>query len=466
MHEAGFLHLSAIDLGLMGLFAGLILLLGFWRPAESFGKFIMAGRNLSGPAFVMSLVCSWYGGILGISEYSYTYGLSNWFVFGVPYYLYALIFALVLARKARRSELLSLPDRFQLAYGTSAAKLCGMILFVTAMPAAYLLMLGKLIEWMLGWSYHVSLLAGAALSTLYLFRGGLSSVVRIHVLQFLTMYIGFAVLVVMLYLEFGGLEFIRAGVPPELLTPTGGQPLAAVLVWYVIASTTLVEPLFYERAFATRSEKIVLPGILVAILCWAVFDFMTTTTGLYARTILGQIDSPVFAFPELAKQFLPSGLFALFLAALIATVASSVDSFIFIAGAALGRDVLARGKELEESGTKRYVQIGSALAIVCAVALAWFSDSVISLWYSIGSITAPALLFPALLAWFAKRPPTQRVAIIGMSLAGGVALFWRMSSFWTADGSYWFGIEPIFVGLGLSAVVLSFGKLGLGNKHA
>lgn len=454
MKVAGIAQISAVDLALLVLFAGVILLLGFWRPAKSLGKYMMADRSLSGPAFVMSLVCSWYGGILGISEYSYTYGLSNWFVFGVPYYLYALVFAVILARRVRHSELLSLPDRFQLAYGTHAAKLSGAILFLTAMPAAYLLMLGKLLEWMTGWSYHVSLVTGAALSTLYLFRGGLSSIVRIHLIQFAAMYIGFAVLVIVLALNHGTIDFIRDRVPAELLTPTGGQAIGAVLVWYVIASTTLVDPLFYERSNAARSERIVLPGILVAILCWAIFDFLTTSTGLYARALLGNIDSPVFAFPELARQYLPSGLLALFLAALFATVASSIDSYIFIAGAALGRDVLARGKGLSEQQTKRYVQIGSAQALVAALTLAWFSDSVIELWYLIGSISAPALLFPALLAWFATRPPHKTAVVLSMYAAGLLALLWRGSAFLTSDGAYWLDCEPVFAGLSASAVIL------------
>ncbi|MCB1060861.1 MAG: sodium:solute symporter family protein [Calditrichaeota bacterium] len=451
MH-GGLAHASWIDLVIVAVSVGAVFAAGLWKRAGEYSDYLIAGRRLSLPAFAMSLITSWYGGILGVSEYSYSYGLSNWFVFGVPYYLYALIFALILAKKARRSELMSLPDRFESAYGKGAARVCGGIIFLTTMPAAYLLMLGKLIEWMFGWPYHVSLLVGTAVSTLYLFRGGLASVVNTDKIQFVFMYVGFAVMVAMLYQHHGGLEFIRANVSSDLLTPTGGQAIGAVLVWYVIASTTLVEPLFYERAFAARSEKFVLPGIVIAILFWAVFDFMTTATGLYARAILGSIDSPVFAFPELAARVLPVGLFGLFLAALVAVVASTIDSYTFIAGAALGRDVLGRN---QSQNKLKLLKVGGALGLLTALALAWFSDSVIELWYSIGSITAPALLFPALLAWFSKSPPKANIATTAMLLAGGTALLWRLSSFWSATGDYWLGVEPIFVGLAVSVLVLT-----------
>jgi SSS family solute:Na+ symporter len=449
--SGGLAHASWIDLAIVAVSVGAVFATGLWKRAGEYSDYLIAGRRLSLPAFAMSLVTSWYGGILGVSEYSYSYGLSNWFVFGVPYYLYALIFALILAKKARRSELMSLPDRFEFAYGKSAARLCGGIIFLTTMPAAYLLMLGKLIEWMFGWPYHVSLIVGTAVSTMYLFRGGLASVVNTDRIQFVFMYTGFAVMVAMLYQQYGGLEFVRANVSPDLLTPTGGQAIGAVLVWYVIAATTLVEPLFYERAFAAKSEKLVLPGIVIAIVFWALFDFMTTATGLYARAILGTIDSPVFAFPELAAKILPVGFFGLFLAALVAVVASTIDSYTFIAGAALGRDVLARK---QNGDNLKLLKLGGAVGLLFALALAWFSESVVELWYSIGSITAPALLFPALLAWFSKGPPRQSITITAMLFAGIAALVWRLSSFATESGDYWLNIEPIFVGLLVSAGIL------------
>ena len=40
--------------------------------------YLVAGRAVTLPAFVATLVASWYGGILGVGEYSYRYGISNW----------------------------------------------------------------------------------------------------------------------------------------------------------------------------------------------------------------------------------------------------------------------------------------------------------------------------------------------------------------------------------------------------
>ena len=47
----------------------------------------------------MTLVSTWYGGILGVGEFSYRYGISNWVIQGVPYYVFALFFAFLLAKR-------------------------------------------------------------------------------------------------------------------------------------------------------------------------------------------------------------------------------------------------------------------------------------------------------------------------------------------------------------------------------
>ena len=67
------------------------------RPASGAVDYLVAGRRLTLPAFVATLVSTWYGGILGVGEYAWRHGLSNWLVFGVPYYLYAAVFAFLLA---------------------------------------------------------------------------------------------------------------------------------------------------------------------------------------------------------------------------------------------------------------------------------------------------------------------------------------------------------------------------------
>src|SRR5437867_6078417 len=128
--------------------------------------YLVAGRRVTLPAFVATLVATWYGGILGVGEYSYRYGLSNWLVFGVPYYIGALVFAWVFSRRARKAALYTIPDLLELHYGRAPALFGALAVFITSAPAAYVLMLGTLFAAM----FHLPLapcVIGAALFSVF-----------------------------------------------------------------------------------------------------------------------------------------------------------------------------------------------------------------------------------------------------------------------------------------------------------
>ena len=164
-----------IDYGIIILYLLLLLVLGLIKRLKkdaSAADLILGGRMLTLPAFVASLVSTWYGGILGVGEYSYQYGLSNWLVFGLPYYIGALLFALFLAKKARQSQLLTIPDRLASAYGDKAAIAGSVIIFLMTVPAAYILMIGTLAQYLFGWDLWVGIVTGSAFSLVYVFTGG------------------------------------------------------------------------------------------------------------------------------------------------------------------------------------------------------------------------------------------------------------------------------------------------------
>jgi len=186
-------------------------------------EYLLAGRSLTLPAFVATTVSTWYGGILGVGEYSYTYGLSNWVVFGVPYYLYALIFALFLARRARRAAAITIPDQLRTRYGPAAALTGSVVLFVMTAPAAYLLSLGILLGQITGLPLWPAVFLGTAFSVAYIFRGGLRADVLTDKVQFVLMFLGFLILLPAAYAKLGDFAWLFSHVPAEHLSLTGGR---------------------------------------------------------------------------------------------------------------------------------------------------------------------------------------------------------------------------------------------------
>ncbi|MDH3889642.1 MAG: sodium:solute symporter family protein [candidate division Zixibacteria bacterium] len=450
--------MHVIDYSLIAAYLALLLWLGLrYRVEGGSGArdMIVGGRMLTLPAFVASLVSTWYGGILGVGEYSYNYGLSNWLVFGLPYYLAAALFAIFLARKARQTELLTIPQRLGQVYNSRTAMAGAVTVFFMTVPSAYILMLGVLCQFLFGWPAWAGILGGTLFSIVYVFTGGFKSIVRTDVLQFGLMFVGFGGLLGMLLAEYGGLDFLVASLPQTHLTWHGGNSGWYIAVWYVIALATMIEPAFYQRCYAARSPRTARRGIFISIGCWCLFDFMTTTCGLYARALLPELADPVGAYPALAQAVLPVGLMGLFALALLATVMSTVDSYSFLAASTWGHDVVPRLRKLDDQGIVRQTRIGLLLSSGLAVVLALFFRSVVDIWHALGSIGTPALLVPLFTAFVGNRRLPPRVAFVSIVTSSLLSLVWYLSKYMNIDGSYWCQVEPIFPGLLWSLVLFA-----------
>ena len=438
------------------LFLAYVVLRLFRAPARNEADFIVAGRRLTLPAFVATLVASWYGGILGVGEYGWRYGISNWLVFGVPYYIFAGVFAVFLAGRARRSRMLTLPDLLAERYGRAPALIGASVIFVMTVPAAYVLMLGVLLRMATGWPLWAGVAAGTALSVSYVFRGGLRAVVGTDVVQFLLMFLGFLVLVPACVLRYGGWEFLRTALPAGHLSGDGGLGFQAVAVWYFIAMATLVEPAFDQRFYAARSESVARRGIAVSIACWMAFDLLTTTAGLYARAVMPDLADPVAAFPALAARTLSPFWSGVFTVGLLATIMSTIDSNALLAAVTGGRDILQRRRRPDgilptesPSTSLGYIRWGLLATSALAIALALWSGSVVKLWHHMGSVGTPVLLLPVALGHAPRRPSPRRITT-AMIASGAVSLGWLA----LGRGGPWLGVEAIFPGLAVSAALL------------
>ena len=449
---------SRIDLLFLGLYLAFLIFVGFRRFTDGkndIDEYLVMGRRLALPGFVASLVSTWYGGILGVGEYSYKHGLSNWVVFGLPYYLGALLFAVFLAKRARRTMLYTIPDQLENAYDRKTSLVGALLVFVTTVPAAYVLQLGFLAETTLGIPLAYGVIGGALFSIFYIFTGGLRSDVITDRAQFILMFAGFMLMLIYLFSHYGGLSFIAGNVPPENLTLTGGRPISYILVWYFIALGTLVDPTFYQRCFAAKSERLARNGIFISIGFWALFDFMTTSTGLYARAIIPDLADAAISYPVLAFKALPGFLRSIFLLGLFATVMSTVDSITFVAGQTFGKDFVHK---IWGGDIKKLTRIGLAVAGAAAVLIAIFKQSVVAIWYDLGSISTASLLIP-LASSFSNRWRMRPNFAFAAIIAGGSAVVAWMILGYISGQDRFLGIDTIYPGLVCSAAVYLIDRL-------
>ncbi len=437
------------------LYAGTLVALSARRRGGGGVDYLLAGRKLTLPAFVATLVTTWYGGILGIGEYAWSYGISTWLVFGIPYYLAAVVFALWLAPRLRRTGAITIPDLLNRAYGRKASLTGAAAVYASTVPVAYLLMLAVLLRQVTGWSLPASVAAAAAFSALYVGLSGFRAVVRTDVLQLFLMYGGFFILLPAALNHTGGFGGLWSALPESHQSWDGGLGWQTVLVWYLIALQTVVEPAFYQRVFAARDPKTARTGVLISVGMWIVFDFFTVFSGLAARVLLPDLTDPMAAYPALADLVLSPWAAAVFTLALFATVMSTLDSYLFIAATTIGHDLSPSPQNPERE--RRQTRFGLAVSAVLAAFGALVFDSAVEVWHHVGSVVTSTLLLPVLAIHLPREwRPSSAGAVSAMVAAAVISSGWIL----TADNSgYFWGLEPLFPALGAAATCLVFDRI-------
>jgi solute:Na+ symporter, SSS family len=451
--------ISWIDIAPFGIYLAIlavIALLGLKHHESGQESLILAGRRLTLPAFVATLVSTWYGGILGVGEFSYRYGLSNWLVFGVPYYIAAALFALFLAGRARRSAELTIPDRLFHSYGTGASVAGAGIVIVVTLPVANLLMMGVLLNQLFGIPFWIGIMCSAIFSVFHVFTGGFRAVLESDYVQFTLMYVGFIILFIFAVTHLGGWSYLKTNLPAAHFSATGGNTVGYIALWYIIALLTLVDPAFYQRCFAAKSPAVARRGIFVCILFWIVFDFMTTACGLYARAYLPNLTDPMTAYPALARAILPTGVLGIFLLSVMAIVMSTVDSYVFITATTFSHDILWRFKRFDDSRMKFYTGVGLAASSVVMILLSLAFHSVVTVWHDFGSVGTAALLLPLMLSYWGNYRYSSRGALVSIVLSAMITIVAIFIPRWIGMPGYFLGIEPIFIGLAVSIIVFLF----------
>jgi SSS family solute:Na+ symporter len=437
---------------------------------KSDNDFILANRSLSLPAFVATLVTTWYGGILGVGEFTYLYGISSWVVFGLPYYIFALLFAIFIAKKVHQEKQFTIADVFYSRYGKSVGLLSSIFLLFITSPAPYILMLAFLLQLMFNISLIISLILGTAFSIVYVFFGGFRSVINTDKFQFVLIYGSFFLLFFYLINSYGGLEYLQSNVSENHLSCFGSNSIQYIVVWFFIASWTFIDPGFHQRCAAAKTNSVAKKGILISIIFWFVFDFMTVSTGLYTVAVLKNIN-PVFSYPLMAEKILPPVIKGIFFTGLLAVIMSTIDSFSFLSAITFGRDIVWRIKNQNLSKhINYYIKIGLVLTGIISIILAFLLPSVIRLWYVIGSLFIPPMLLPLLTGYFKKfqlpKMPTLIIMIVSFSISL-TSFTWGQLFVENGSPAYPFELEPFFPGFitGLGFYILFNGYNSL-KKHS
>lgn len=422
------------------------------RPKNKALDYLLMGRQLTLPLFVATLVATWYGGIFGVNEITFNYGIYNFVTQGLFWYVAYIIFAFFIAGKVAKYQSVTLPDLAGSMFGPKAAKVAAVFTFFYITPVAYVLSLGLFLNMAFGISVLQGMVIGTLFTCLYTAWGGFKSVVFSDLVQFFVMCS--AVLIVVLYSvhDFGGLSFLKANLPASHFSLTGGNGVMNTLIWGFIALATLIDPSFYQRCFAAKSPEVVKRGVLISTAIWFCFDICTTAGSLYARALLPKAE-PAEAYFFYAVQLLPGGLKGFFIAGILAIILSTLNSFLFISSNTLSFDLLRnRFKNVVLTNRVALFAVG-ALAIAMSYLL---HGSFKEIWLTLGSYFSACLLVPILVGYIYPHRISDNLFVASALSSAAAMTAWKLlplPPFWSRIDAFYLGVLT-----GAAILVLFRGK--------
>jgi solute:Na+ symporter, SSS family len=393
-------------------------LITFFRKKDGKNTFLLDNK-LTLPAFVMTLVPTWYGAIVGVGELAYNYGLSSWFIYGLPSHIFCLIIAFILVKKFRKGNYHSLPDRILHNYGEKTCRIAAISIYLCTVPAAYLLMLSLVLHYTTGISVIFCNLIITIFAASYLIFGGFRFVRSSNAIDFIMMYVGFIILFYFCYTKIGDFTFLKNNLNPVMLEFTGSHSILTFISWYFVSMLIFIEPNFYHRSIAAKSKNIAKYGILISVVFWLIFDFFASSSGLYAQIALPNIDAKM-SYLMLADMLIPSGLKGIFIVTIIALIWSTYISYNFVSGQILGQDFI--GTFMDDRKNNFLHKIGILISSILSFTIASISDSVINILYSLPSIALPGILSIA----FFKLKLTDKECMMQMITTLIIAGTWNI----------------------------------------
>ena len=455
MYEVATIDYIIISLYLLGMIG-----VGLWfaKKHSDFEDFFLAGRSLTTPLLITTLISTYYGidVLFGDSQLGFTNGVVAWFAYARPTYAFFLIAAFLLAHRLREEDFKSLPDILDKYYGKKTRYVGAVTSFIYSLPALSLYGFGMLGDVILGWEPIMGMLVLGGIALIYTITGGFWAVALTDSVQFVLMCVILAMAFPFAMNLIGGFDSMIKVLEPSYFDTLGDMSIWLIIIYASTGLSILVEPTFYQRIFAAKSYKNVRNALVIGIFIWGSYDWIITILAMAAKVAVIQGTLPLDVAPDAALltimvAALPAGALGLFLAGVLATEMSTLDSYCLVAGGNVAYDIYkpafkpsATDKELIK--TTRY---GILLSWVLGFAMAISFDQMLGLWVFLASILISSVLAPILLGMYVPkfRKPLAGFLSAGLGLVSTVILniYIMTNGVFDLDEEtyivHWFGID-------------------------
>lgn len=446
-----------------------LLVVGWWgrraRREASLRDFYLAGHTLSLPVLFLTLYATQYSGnnLLGFAGAAYRNGfaflVSVTFMMGIVAVYW--LFAPPLHRLAHRHGYITPGDFLQHRYGSVRLVLLVNLIFVVVL-ATYIITnlkaIGYVVEVATGGtlSFAQGIIALALIMVVYESLGGLRSVAWTDAIQGVLLFLGGLLVVGVLAWHSHGfadlIDGLRQTRPEFWVAPTLDDQVRWSSVMLLVAFGAAVYPQALQRIFAasnTRALRRALQLLVFMPLLTTLFAVVVGLSGAALFPDLSRLESEAVALRVIAylEDLYPqlAFLLAVFIAAVIAAIMSTVDSALLTISSIVTQDFyrpLAPGTD-----QRRLTLVGKLFSWGLMAALVALAIDLPQTIWRLTQLKLELLIqaAPAILLATAPRAPPAKAVMLGVGVGVLVTLALKFGGDW---GFAW-SDKPLHVHAGL-----------------
>jgi SSS family solute:Na+ symporter/sodium/proline symporter len=348
--------------------AYLIILIGVGayrsKKVKTQDDFMVAGRRLSAKVLVGTLLATWIGSgsIIASAGLAYDKGFpALWFDAGV---WAAIIILYLIAGRVRRFAQYTVPDILEARYN-AVARVLGTIVTVIAYTAIVSYQFragGMVLNLVTGITVDQGIIITAVFVIGYTVLAGMISVAYTDVVNGIIMLIGLIIAFPFLLNNAGGWEGVIAALPETHFQLLGDMTLFQALGYSLPTMLLLLgESGMYQRFFSARDEATARRSVFGWIIGTIFVETLIVVLAVIGSAIFFDI-APEMVILHSVRHGLPVLVGCLTLAAIVAVIVSTADSFLLVPATNLVRDVYQRF--INPDVTQRRIVLYSRLIVV------------------------------------------------------------------------------------------------------
>ena len=427
--------------------------------------FMVAGRKLTAPILVGTLLATWIGSgdIFSVSDLSYNHGYFS--LIGSAGGWIGIIIVYFIAGRVRQFGQYTVPDILEARYDRWARLLATITTIVAYVTIVSYQFRGG--GWVLNIisngeiSIETAMIVVAFFVVLYTLLAGMISVAYLDVINGILIILGVVIAIPFLIQRVGGMEHIVQNMPDREPKAFGGMGWIKALGYFI---PTLLLALgngnMYQRFFSaknpTEAKRAVIGWVIGVIFLGIALQTLAVIGSSYIKDLSeNESGKIIILVTHLFVDYkgVPLIVGCILIASIVAIIISTANSFLLVPATNIMRDIYQRfiDPQITDKMIIRYSRIVVVVLGICAYSLIRFFPRILDAAYAAYTIYGAGIT-PALMATFFWKRATVKAGVLSILAGLSITVIWEIIR--KIVGQFLFGIPAVYPALITSILIL------------